>query len=57
VQLGAMPLPKSAQPDRQRENLGLFDFELTDAEMASITGLGHPGGRINDQDPAIYEEF
>ena len=57
VQLGAMPLPKSAHPDRQRENLGLFDFELTDAEMASVTGLGRPDGRINDQDPAFYEEF
>ena len=57
VQLGAMPLPKSARSDRQRENLGLFDFELTDAEMASVTGLGRPDGRINDQDPAFYEEF
>ena len=57
VQLGAMPLPKSAHPDRQRENLELFDFALTDAEMASITGLGRADGRTNDQDPAFYEEF
>ena len=57
VQLGAMPLPKSAHPYRQRENLELFDFDLTDAEMASVTGLGRPDGRIRDQDPAVYEEF
>ena len=57
VQLGALPLPKSADPGRQRENLEIFDFELTDGEMASITGLGRPDGRIRGQDPAVYEEF
>jgi diketogulonate reductase-like aldo/keto reductase len=57
VQLGALPQPKSADPGRQRENLEIFDFELTDGEMASITGLGRPDGRIRGQDPAVYEEF
>ena len=57
VQLGAVPLPKSADPERQRENLAIFDFELTGDEMASITGLGRPDGRIRGQDPAVYEEF
>ncbi len=57
VQLGALPLPKSARPQRQRENLELFGFELTDAEMTSITGLGRSDGRTSDQNPAVYEEF
>ena len=46
-----------ADPERQRENLAIFDFELTGDEMASITGLGRPDGRIRGQDPAVYEEF
>ena len=29
LQLGAIPIPKSATPSRQRENLDLFGFELT----------------------------
>jgi len=57
LQLGALPLPKSADPERQRENLGIFDFELTGEQMASITALGRPDGRIRGQDPAVYEEF
>ncbi len=44
VQLGAVPIPKSATPSRQRENLDVFGFELTDDEMAAITGA-RPGGR------------
>ena len=57
VQLGALPLPKSADPRRQRENLQIFGFTLTDAEMTAITGLGRPDGRTRGQDPAVYEEF
>lgn len=33
VQLGALPIPKSASPDRQRLNLDIFHFELSDSEM------------------------
>jgi len=57
VQLGALPVPKSADLRRQRENLQVFGFTLTDAEMAAITGLGRPDGRTRGQDPAVYEEF
>ena len=45
------------RPERQRENLAIFDFELTGDEMASITRLAPPDGRIRGQDPAVYEEF
>lgn len=37
VQLGTLPIPKSATPSRQRENLDVFGLELTEAEMAAIT--------------------
>ena len=57
VQLGAIPLPKATSPERQRENLAVFDFSLSDDEMARITALGRPDGRNNDQDPAVYEEL
>ena len=57
VQLGAVPIPKAASAEHQRDNLNIFDFELTEAEMAVISGLSSPTGRIDDQDPASYEEF
>ncbi|MEB3022135.1 aldo/keto reductase [[Mycobacterium] crassicus] len=57
VRLGAVPLPKAASPSRQRENLDLFSFQLTDEEVGRITALGHSDGRIAGQDPATYEEL
>lgn len=57
VQLGAIPLPKATSRERQRENIAIFDVELSDDEMSLITALGRPDGRNNDQDPAVYEEF
>lgn len=56
-QLGAISIPKSASPNRQLENISIFDFALDDAEMNQITTLSHPNGRMNNQDPATYEEF
>lgn len=57
VQRGAVPIPKSASPERQRENVALFDFELTDEDMQAIATLARPNGRLKGQDPAVYEEF
>lgn len=57
TQLGAIPLPKSASPERQLENLSIFDFSLSEEEMRTISGLSHPDGRTFGQDPATYEEF
>jgi diketogulonate reductase-like aldo/keto reductase len=56
-QLGAIAIPKSATPVRQLENISIFDFSLNEREMSMISGLTRPDGRINNQDPAIYEEF
>jgi diketogulonate reductase-like aldo/keto reductase len=55
VQLGAVPIPKSADPQRQRTNLDLFGFALDDAQVAALSGLER--GRIWGQDPATHEEF
>lgn len=57
IQLGSLPIPKATSPDRQIENLSIFDFELSDEDMASIAELARPDGRIADQDPARHEEF
>lgn len=55
VQLGAVPVPKSADATRQRENLDVFGFELTDAEVRAISGLER--GRLWDADPDTHEEM
>ncbi len=43
TQRGIVPLVKSANPQRMKENLNIFDFALTDAQMDAITQLdtGH----------------
>lgn len=56
-QLGAIAIPKSASPARQLENISIFDFSLNESEMSLISALSRPDGRMNNQDPAIYEEF
>jgi 2,5-diketo-D-gluconate reductase A len=57
LQLGSIPIPKSATPQRQRENLDLFGFELSEEEMAAITGLGQREGRLFGGDPDTHEEM
>ncbi|MBD3803672.1 MAG: aldo/keto reductase [Thioclava sp.] len=51
VQLGLVTIPKSSNHDRIRENISIFDFELTEAEMAQIKDLDSAEGRIGP-DPA-----
>jgi 2,5-diketo-D-gluconate reductase A len=55
VQRGAVPIPKSGNPERQQENLDVFDFELTEGEIAAISGL--ESCRLWDADPETHEEF
>jgi len=39
LQLGNVVIPKSVTPDRIRENIGVFGFELTQADMTELAGL------------------
>jgi 2,5-diketo-D-gluconate reductase A len=56
VQIGSVPIPKSATPSRQAQNLDVFGFELSESEVAAITALGRPDGRLFDGDPDVHEE-
>ncbi|WP_067725915.1 aldo/keto reductase [Oceanobacillus damuensis] len=56
-QLGSISIPKSASPERQLENISIFDFSLNEAEMMKIAKLTRTDGRQKNQDPATYEEF
>ncbi len=57
VQLGSLPIPKSADPVRQAANLDVFGFELTSEEMDAITALGEDDGRLFGGDPDTHEEM
>ncbi|WP_269914451.1 aldo/keto reductase [Acinetobacter sp. HY1485] len=57
VQLGVIPIPKSASHQNQIANQEVFDFSLNDNAMQRINTLTKADGRLKNQDPAIYEEF
>lgn len=57
LQLNTIPVPKATSQSRQLENLAVFDFQLTEAEMQTINSLTRPDGRTSNQDPATHEEF
>ncbi|MCB1298299.1 MAG: aldo/keto reductase [Microthrixaceae bacterium] len=44
IQQGRIVFPKSTNPARIRENIDIFDFELTAEEMAEISALELPDG-------------
>ena len=48
VQQGVVVVPRTSRIERLSENLAIFDFELSAAEMNEIADLAHPGGRIVD---------
>ena len=56
-QIGSVSIPRSTSPQRQRENLDIFDFALSETEMTAIAGMSSPDGRRFDMDPATHEEF
>lgn len=55
LQKGFLPLPKSVTPERIRQNADIFDFELSDAQMAAIDSV-EPGicGQARDPDTAPF---
>ena len=53
TQNGFAVIPKSANEGRIKENLNIFDFTLTDAEMAAMNTLTKKNIRVGD-DPLTY---
>ncbi|MGW3992087.1 aldo/keto reductase [Amycolatopsis sp. NPDC004772] len=52
VQLGNIVFPKSASPERMRQNIDVFGFELDDEDMAEIGRLDE--GRRTGPDPDTF---
>ena len=58
LQRGVVVIPKSTHKERMQENLDVFDFALTDEEMAVIAGLDKKQSAFfSHQDPNMVEWF
>lgn len=53
LQRGDIVFPKSSAPERMRQNLDVFDFELSDEQMAAVSAL-HNGTR-SGPDPDVFD--
>ncbi|MGN1407223.1 aldo/keto reductase [Lactobacillus sp.] len=54
LQHGFLPLPKSVHPDYIKANADVFDFELSDSDMAALDGLKGIGQPVLDPDQADF---
>ena len=48
IQQGVIAIPRTTKESRAEENFGVFDFQLSDDEMAKIHALARPDGRLGD---------
>ncbi|MBQ8453013.1 MAG: aldo/keto reductase [Prevotella sp.] len=56
TQRGIVAIPKSSHKERMAQNFQIFDFQLTDEEMAQIATLNqHDTGTVNFQDPQFVK--
>ena len=55
TQLASTPIPKSADPERQRENADVFGFALSAEQLEAVSSLAR--GRLWDGDPDTHEEM
>ncbi|WP_436667272.1 aldo/keto reductase [Latilactobacillus sakei] len=58
LQRGIVVIPKSVHQNRMAENINVFDFELTTAEMATMNDLDKGESQFFDhRDPAAIEQI
>lgn len=56
VELGVIPIPKSANEDRILENLSIFDFNLTEEDKKVMDSI-HTGDRIVKLSDAKHAKY
>jgi 2,5-diketo-D-gluconate reductase A len=58
IQRGVVVIPKSVRADRMKENLDVFDFELTDEQMTRIAAMDTGTSLfIDHSDPAVVRQL
>ena len=58
IQRGVVVVQKSVRAERMRENMDIFDFQLTDADMSRIAAMDRGESLFFDhRDPAMASQF
>jgi diketogulonate reductase-like aldo/keto reductase len=54
LQNGTLPLPKSVTPSRIEQNTQVFDFVISDEDMATINAMAYCGGSGHNPDTVTF---